>query len=109
MDTTRCGSVPEPAGTAARRPLVRDNPAARRFEIYVGQHPAGYLRYCIKDDEIWLLETVVSRRYCVDNLVPYLVCWALDDARQRRLDVRVVSPAVRTFIAIHDVLERDGR
>lgn len=89
------------AGVKPPRLQVRDNAVAECFEIYVDQHLAGYLRYRIRDGEIWLIETTVSREHCIDNLVPHLAGSALETARQCRLDVRPISPAVRSFIAIH--------
>jgi uncharacterized protein len=101
MTTTRHQGAVVPAGTADQQPLVRENRKARCFEIYVGQHLAGYLSYRLEHGEIWLIETIISRQYRIDNLVPHLAGCALETARRRRLKVRPVSPAVRHFMAIH--------
>jgi len=87
--------------TKDRGPVVVDNPQARCFEAYLDQHLAGYLRYCLKDGELWLIETAVSRQHCIDNLVPPLANAALETARENMLDVRPLSPAVRSYLAIH--------
>jgi hypothetical protein len=99
MNATGHNGTVEPA-VRDRHLLVRDNPEARRYEIYIDRHLAGYLRYHIGNGEIWLIETTISRQHCIDNLVPHLAGLALDTARQKRLDVRPVSPAVRRFMAI---------
>jgi uncharacterized protein len=100
MNVTGYGGTVAPAAARDRHLLVRDNPEARRYEIYIDRHLAGYLRYHISNGEIWLIETTISRQHCIDNLVPYLASLALDTARQNRLDVRPLSPAMRRFMAI---------
>jgi hypothetical protein len=90
------------SGSVKDRPLlVVNNPEAGCFEAHLDQHLAGYLRYCIKNGEIWLLETVVSRQHCIDNLVPPLASAALETAREYMLEVRPLSPAIKSYLAIH--------
>jgi hypothetical protein len=101
MNATEFASAVESGCAKDREPLVVNNPEARCFEAYLDQHLAGYLRYCIKDGEIWLIETAVSRQHCIDNLVPPLASTALETARENMLDVRPLSPAVRSYLAMH--------
>ncbi|MCW2135007.1 GNAT family N-acetyltransferase [Arthrobacter sp. VKM Ac-2550] len=92
-----CGQLP---GTKVK-PVVRQNQAAEQFEIYLGGHLAGFLRYRLVNGEMRLIETTISREHRIDNLVPCLISHALRVAGLKGLTVLPLSPAVCGFISMH--------
>ena len=80
---------------------MHEDREAGQFNLYIAEEMIGYLSYRLHGHELWLLETTISRPHRLENPVPYLLTYALDSARARKLSVIPQSPAVRGFMAIN--------
>jgi predicted GNAT family acetyltransferase len=72
---------------------VVDNPAALRYELWLGDELAGEIRY-IRDDggKVVLVHTEIEPRHEHQGLGNVPVQGALDDLRERGIEYRVVCP-----------------
>jgi predicted GNAT family acetyltransferase len=80
---------------------VRDNPAERRYELWVDADLAGFIRYVVRAESIALVHTDVDPAYEGRHLGATLVAGALDDIRSRGLRVVPQCPFVRAHIERH--------
>lgn len=71
---------------------VRDNPDEARFEIYAQGVRAGLVDYTISGDRITLTHTETSPEFAGRGLAKQLITFALDQARERRLQVLPICP-----------------
>ena len=78
---------------------VRDNPAESRYEIYDGEHLAGFTTYKLSRDRISFIHTEIAPEFGGRGLARQLVTEELDDARRRQLAVLPFCPFVRKIIA----------
>jgi uncharacterized protein len=82
--------------------VVVDHEAAHRFEIWVGDDLAGFLKYRTVDGPLHAYDhTEVEPRYEGQGLAGRLVTEALDAARERRWGLLPYCPYVREFLAKH--------
>jgi len=81
---------------------VRDHEAAHRFEVWVGDDLAGFLKYRAVDGPLHAFDhTEVEPRYEGHGLAGRLVTEALDAARGRGWTVLPYCPYVRGFLGRH--------
>jgi uncharacterized protein len=109
MDTSG-SETPE---TADATPVVTDNPAESRYEVYVGGELAGFIIYHLRGQQINLIHTEVDPRFQGLGLASHLASFSLDDARKRHLAVLPSCPYVRSWIGKHpdyaDLVPEDRR
>ena len=94
---------------AATEPVVIDNPAESRFELYVGGERAGIVQYDLDSREngrqggplISLLHTEVADRFQGLGLASRLARGVLDAARARGLAVLPYCPYIKSWIVKH--------
>jgi predicted GNAT family acetyltransferase len=77
---------------------VVDNPDELRYEIYVRDELAGYIRYRIEQGIVVLVHTDVEPRWEGGWVGKTLVREALDDLRSRGLSTAVICPYIRSFV-----------
>ena len=80
---------------------VVDNRDELRYEAWVGEQLAGYIRYTIEDDVVTMVHTDVEPAFEGEGVGSELVKGALDDARERGLTVRPLCPFVADWIRRH--------
>jgi uncharacterized protein len=81
---------------------VRDQEAAHRFEIWVGDDLAGFLKYRAVDGPLHAFDhTEVQPRYEGHGLAGRLVTETLEAARERGWTLLPYCPYVREFIGKH--------
>jgi uncharacterized protein len=80
---------------------VRDNAELHRFEIRGDDEVAGFAEYHDHAGGRTFTHTEIDDAYEGQGLGSTLVRFALDDARERGLDVIPVCPFVRGYIARH--------
>lgn len=80
---------------------VVDNPAAGRFEVYVGDDLAGFAEYQPAQGSLAFTHTVIQPAFEGQGIGSALARGALDGARERGLSVLPVCPFVRGWIAKH--------
>jgi len=78
---------------------VRDNLAENRYEIYDGDHLAGFCDYKLTGTKIAFIHTEIDQAFARRGLAKQLVTEELDDARRRGLAVLPFCPYVRKVIA----------
>ncbi|NJC22602.1 hypothetical protein BJ994_001678 [Arthrobacter pigmenti] len=83
------------------RTAVRDNARLSRFELYVDGDHAGHVQYESRNGQIWLLHTMIDRRFRHARLDTYLVGNVLENLHKRRLSVMPFCPVVRSYLAGH--------
>jgi uncharacterized protein len=82
--------------------VVLDHEAAHRFEIWVGDDLAGFLKYRAADGPLYAFDhTEVEPRYEGHGLAARLVTEALDAARERGWALLPYCPYVREFLGKH--------
>ena len=77
---------------------VVDNPAELRYEIYVEEELAGYIRYRIEPGTVVLVHTDVEPRWEGGWVGRTLVREALEDLRARGLYAAPLCPFIIDFI-----------
>lgn len=82
-------------------PRVVDNPAARRYELRLGDALAGVIVYRPRPDALALVHTEVDPAFEGHGLGARLVAGALDDIRARGLQVVPLCPFARAYIERH--------
>jgi predicted GNAT family acetyltransferase len=81
---------------------VRDREAGHRFEIWVGDDLAGFLKYRVVEGSLHAFDhTEVEPRYEGHGLAGQLVTQALDAARERGWTLLPYCPYVREFLVKH--------
>ena len=100
---------------ATDAPVVTDNPAASRYELYVGSELAGIVAYQLRkhDTVISLLHTEVEPAFQGAHLATHLARFTLDNARERGLSVLPFCPYISSWIKKHpeyaDLVPQDRR
>ena len=84
---------------------VRDNEAAHRYELLVGEELAGELIYRARDRVVTLIHTEVAPQLEGHGLGEQLVAHALDDIRSRRLRIVPLCPFVGAYLRRHPEYE----
>jgi predicted GNAT family acetyltransferase len=104
------------ATEAAAEPVITDNQAESRLEIYVGGERAGLVQYHVPDRDagvISFMHTEVDDRFQGMGLAGKLARAALDSARERGLQVLPYCPYIKSWIAKHpdyvDLVPEDKR
>jgi predicted GNAT family acetyltransferase len=82
-------------------PVVRDAPAAQRYEAHLDGELAGILEYVLKRGRIALVHTEVAPALEGRGVGAALARFALDDARRRELRVIASCPYVRAYLVKH--------
>jgi predicted GNAT family acetyltransferase len=90
-----------PNEAVEERAEVRDNPFEGRYEIRVGGRTAGFTAYKSKPNLIAFLYTEIDPSLEGRGLGSRLVSSALEDARERGLEVLPFCPFVNDFISRH--------
>jgi predicted GNAT family acetyltransferase len=80
---------------------VRDNEAAHRYELLVGEELGGELIYRARDGVVTLIHTEVAPQYEGHGLGDQLVAYALDDIRARGLRIVPLCPFVAAYLRRH--------
>ncbi len=88
----------EPSGGDVR---VTDNPDALRYELHVGEAPAGLISYRLDGDTIALVHTEIVPARREKGLGERLVAAALADIRARGLRVVPLCSFVAAYIRRH--------
>lgn len=79
--------------------VVRDNPAANRYEVYEDEQLAGFTAYELVGTRIAFVHTEIIPAFEGRGLASRLVAAELADARRRRLAVLPFCPFVLRAIA----------
>jgi uncharacterized protein len=91
---------------------VRDNSATHRYELLLDDEVVGYLMYRTNDQVVTLIHTEIAERFEGRGLGEQLVAGALDDIRERGLQITPLCPFVAAFLRRHpdyaDLLESRG-
>ena len=90
-----------PIQDAAGEVVVRDNPAQRRYEIYVGDALAGFTDYHAQPGLVTVLHTEVDPAFEGRGVGSALVRGMLEDIRSREARVLAVCPFVSAFLKRH--------
>ncbi|WP_159945482.1 MULTISPECIES: GNAT family N-acetyltransferase [unclassified Nocardiopsis] len=80
---------------------VVDVPDRRRYEIRIGEEPAGFAAYVRTDDLVTFTHTEIDPAHEGRGLGGALVRGALDDVRSRGRSVLPLCPFVRNWIERH--------
>ena len=80
---------------------VVDNPADERYELWVGDEPAGQIVYRLREDAVALIHTEVADVFEGHGLGGKLVAGALADIRGRGLRLIPICPFVRSYLERH--------
>ena len=80
---------------------VVDNPDESRFEIFDGEQRAGFAQYHRFRNEIAFIHTEIDPEFEGRGLASALARAALDDARERGLEVLPFCPFIRGWITKH--------
>ena len=80
---------------------VRDNTATHRYELLLDGELVGDLLYRTRDEVVTLIHTEVAPRLEGQGLGEQLVAGALDDIRERGLQIVPLCPFVAAYIRRH--------
>jgi predicted GNAT family acetyltransferase len=80
---------------------VVDNGPALRYELYVGEDLAGIIAYARRDGRVTLLHTEISPEFGGQGLGGTLVAGALEDLREKGLEMVPSCPFVRSYLERH--------
>jgi len=80
---------------------VVDNPADERYELWVGDEPAGQIVYRLRENAVALIHTEVADAFEGHGLGGKLVSGALADIRERGLRLIPICPFVRSYLQRH--------
>jgi predicted GNAT family acetyltransferase len=81
--------------------VVSDNPERERYEIRVGDEFAGFAQYRGRPGLIAFVHTEVDDRFEGQGLASKAIAFALDDVRERGLEVLPFCPFVNSYIQRH--------
>ena len=76
-------------------PTVQNNLEVSRYELYKDGQLAGFLKYRMEGDHMWLLSTEMTAEYEEPALAEKLLLGVLQDVRRRRIGVLPFCPVVR--------------
>ena len=82
-------------------PRVVDNPAARRFELWLGDQLAGRIDYALRDNTFLMLHAEVDLPLRGNGIGERLVHDALEDVRARNGKVRPHCSFVAAYVRRH--------
>jgi predicted GNAT family acetyltransferase len=92
---------------------VLDNPAQRRYEIWVGDQLAGFSRYQDRKYDLVFFHTEIDPAFEGQGLGGELVRGTLEDVRRRRMLIVARCPFFASYISRHreylDVVEPSMR
>jgi uncharacterized protein len=80
--------------------VVENNPAARRYQVQLGEHLA-VAEYRLAGDTITFTHTQVPKELEGHGIANKLAHTALEDARARRLTVVPLCPFIASYIRRH--------
>ncbi len=80
---------------------MADNPDEDRYEILVDGHLAGFVKYQLEGTRITLWHTEIESDYAGRGLASELAKVALDDVKQRGLELVPLCPFVAKYIRRH--------
>jgi predicted GNAT family acetyltransferase len=80
---------------------VANNPEDERYEVRADGEPAGFVMYRERPGLIVFVHTEIDEGFEGQGLASKLVRSALDDARERELQVLPFCPFVNGYIARH--------
>ena len=80
---------------------VVDNPADERYQLWVGDEPAGQIVYRLRENAVALIHTEVADAFEGHGLGGKLVAGALADIRARGLRLIPICPFVRSYLERH--------
>jgi predicted GNAT family acetyltransferase len=80
---------------------VEDAPERERFEIYDGDHLAGFTQYRMNGDLMAFMHTEIEPAFEGRGMASQLIRSALEDARSRGLEVLPFCPFVNGYIQRH--------
>ena len=80
------------------QPEVRENEAEQRFEIWLGEQPAGLMIYEGQGEVLAFVHTQIDGRFGGQGLGSTLIRAALDTERARGVQVLPYCPFVKAFI-----------
>ena len=80
---------------------VRDNPAAHRFEVWVGEQKAGFSAYRLEGDAYAFTHTEIAQAAEGKGLGSRLVGEALTQLRDRGVAVLPYCPFVKAYLQRH--------
>ncbi len=80
---------------------VVDNPEGLRYELWLGQARAGFIKYRSEPGTILLIHTEVDAAFEGQGLGGRLVAGALDDIHARGLKLVPICPFVRAYLSRH--------
>jgi hypothetical protein len=91
----------EGRGRKAPGAVFRDNPMARRFELFIDGSLAGYVKYRMHGGQVTLLETVIAPLFSApdEGIEEILISRAFLNAHQRRLAIKTRCGRVHAFLA----------
>ena len=81
--------------------VVRDNPAAARYELFVAGELAGFADYVLSGETMTISHAQVEPRFEGRGLGSRLAAFALDDVRRRGLSVVPRCPFIAAYIKRH--------
>jgi predicted GNAT family acetyltransferase len=85
---------------------VTDNPAASRYEVFLGDKLAGFAIYELRPPRITFIHTEIDDAFEGHGLGSRLAHDALTDAYGRGLEVVARCPFIRRYIAEHPEFQR---
>jgi predicted GNAT family acetyltransferase len=85
---------------------VEHRPEARRYELHLGDELVGFADYVPREGGIAITHTEVAEEHEGQGFGTRLAEAALDDARDRGLEVDPVCPFVAHFMQVHPEYER---
>jgi predicted GNAT family acetyltransferase len=81
--------------------VVRDNPDAARYELFVAGELAGFASYVLNGETMTMPHAEVEPRFEGRGLGSRLAAFALDDVRRRGLSVVPRCPFIAAYIKRH--------
>jgi uncharacterized protein len=92
---------------------VADNPEKTRYEVLADGDLAGFAEYKLSQNDIAFTHTQTDARFQGKGIAGHLIQLALDNARERGLQVLPYCPFVRAWIGEHpqyaDLVPADRR
>lgn len=86
---------------SAVRIEIADEADKKRYEIRADGEPAGFVTYRLKAGLIELVHTEIDEEVEGHGLGGRLIAFALDDARERGLEVLPTCPFVNDYVQRH--------
>jgi len=80
---------------------IDDNPEEQRYEALVDGQLAGFIQYQLRGNSITIYHTEVDPAYSGQGVGGELAKVALDDVKQRGLELTPMCPFVASYIRRH--------